>query len=290
MKGSSRGGLLVLVAVIALFLLSILPLVGNIHDIHFLGGRGIEFSGMPTAGGPPPESPGWQVIAVLVRIFAAAAVLAFLFELLFNRSFRRFFLFIALLVGTAVLASELLGLDQMPPNGITTPEPGELWERPQAGDSNSLSVQRESAMGPTQVVALALGLSVFVVIVGAALIAKCHKGQRSQPTDRASDVLEPIGQAAERIRAGEDARTVVLLCYQEMMHILSTAGKINAIYLTPREFEIRLRALGLSGDAIHELTAIFEIVRYAERANDGFAARALACLEAIQEAHTIDRT
>ena len=73
-----------------------------------------------------------------------------------------------------------------------------------------------------------------------------------------------------------------------MIRILSIKGKIDATFLTPREFEIRLRGLGMSGESITQLTGIFEIVRYAGRVDDSFAARALACLEAIQEAHTID--
>ena len=75
-----------------------------------------------------------------------------------------------------------------------------------------------------------------------------------------------------------------------MLRILSIKGKLDATFLTPREFEVRLRSLGMSGDSISQLTSIFEIVRYADRVDDLFAARALTCLEAIQEAHETDES
>ncbi len=144
------------------------------------------------------------------------------------------------------------------------------------GDSNLLYV------------ALAVALSSVLVGAGVVILVRWMRNRPEAADDGRDEILESITDAARRLRAGDDPYTVVLYCYQEMIRILSAMGKIDATYLTPREFERRLRGIGLSGEHTAQLTGIFEIVRYGGRVDDGFAARALACLEAIQEAHASD--
>ena len=289
-KPRTRAIQLALVAFTAILIVLILPLIGNIHDIEFLSGR--EFGPVSTAssGGMPPESPGWSIVTLLMRILFAVGAVVFVFQLITNRQFRRFYLVMILILGGALIASEFLGCDRQTPEEAITPDQETLTESPTEADLNLQPVEREVKASNAQYIILAVVLSSIIVIVGGILLLKWLKARPQAIDDGLNKIMDSITDAAHRLRAGEDPYTVVLFCYQEMIRILSTKGKIDVTYLTPREFELRLRGLGLSGDSIAQLTAIFEIVRYAGRVDDSFATRALACLDAIQEAHSTDES
>ena len=289
-KPRTRAIQLALVAFTAILIVLILPLIGNIHDIEFLSGR--EFGPVSTAssGGMPPESPGWSIVTLLMRILFAVGAVVFVFQLITNRQFRRFYLIMILILGGALIASEFLGCDRQTPEEVITPDQETLPESPTEADLNLQPVEREVKASTAQYIILAVVLSSIIVIVGGILLLKWLKARPQAIDNGLNKIMDSITDAAHRLRAGEDPYTVVLFCYQEMIRILSTKGKIDVTYLTPREFELRLRGLGLSGDSIAQLTAIFEIVRYAGRVDDSFATRALACLDAIQEAHSTDES
>ncbi len=277
-----------MIVLCALLVVLILPLIGNIHDIKFLTGREAEFSGTSSSGGMPPVSPGWSAFSMMLRVMFVLALIVLVYQMIVNRSFRRLYLVLMVIFFGFLIASDLLDWEQ---RDVEDPQPviqEDDWVQPIEQDSNVQPVERDVAASGAQIVILAIILSSAVVIAGSLALYKWLKSRPVAEDDGYNEILGSITHAARRLRAGEDPRTVVLFCYQEMIFILSTKGKIDATYLTPREFETRLRSLGLSGESIKELTAIFEIVRYAGRVDDGFAARALAALDAIQETYGTD--
>lgn len=287
-KPRTRAIQLALVAFTAILIALILPLIGNIHDIDFLPRR--DFGPVTTTltGGGPPESPGWMLVTLIVRILLAVAATVFVLQLIVSRESRRVYLFLILVLGSLLIAADFLGCDrQTPEEGVTWEQEG-LMTGPAEEDLNLQPIGREVEASNLQYIILAVVLSSMVVIVGGVFLQKWLKARPQAIDDGLNEILDSITDAANRLRLGEDPYTVVLFCYQEMMKILSTKGRIDATYLTPREFELRLRGVGLSGDSISQLTGIFEIVRYAGRVDDSFAARALTCLDAIQEAQPTD--
>jgi len=287
-KPRTRAIQFVLVAFTVILIVLILPLIGNIHNIDFLPGRDIEFGGTPMVGGMPPDSPGWALFTMLMRIFLAVAAVVFIFQLIVSKEARRVYLVLILVVIGVLIAVEFLGCDRQAPEEGATVELEDIWGVPAEADLNLQPVEREVEASNFLYIILAIVLSSIVVIVGGVFLLKLLKARPQAIDDGYNEIWDSITDAAHRIRAGEDPYTVVLFCYQEMLCILTAKGKIDATYLTPREFEFRLRGAGLAGDHIAQLTGIFEIVRYAGRVDDSFAARALACLDAIQEAHTTD--
>ena len=288
-KHRTRAIQLALVAFTAILIVLILPLIGSIHDIDFLSGRDLELGRMTFASGQEPETTTWMLVALIMRILLAVGVALLVIQLIVSREARRMYIVFILVLASVLMAIDFLGCgDRRISEESVTLEPEDLWERPAEEELNLQSVEREVRASNLQYIILAIILSSIIVIVGSIFLLKWLKA-RPQAIDEGLDkILDSITDAAHRLRAGEDPYTVVLFCYQEMIRILSTEGKIDATYLTPREFELRLRRVGLSGDSIAQLTGIFEIVRYGGRVDASFAARALACLDAIQEAHTID--
>jgi hypothetical protein len=286
-NASSRTLQLALVVSAVLLIGLILFLVGSIQSVPFEPGRDFTLSAAPEAGGQPPVAPGWAAFALAVRILFVAALTILTIQLLVSRQARRTYLILALIAGGLLLLTHFVGCNR------PMTEPQETIESQQ--DIQPLPVQSQPTQDEDQqpergmglYIILAITLSGAIVGIGGFIL---FRSLLSRPVSDAAqeEILDSISDAANRLRAGEDPRTVVLFCYQEMVRILSTRAKINATFLTPREFEGQLRRVGLSGEHTAQLTGIFEVVRYAGRVDDGFSARALACLEAIEEAYDID--
>lgn len=291
LKLSSRGALPAMCAVVILFVLLILPLIGNIHSIEFQPGRGLDFSGAPSAGGPPAESQGASTVRLIVLVLLRVAVFVFIFLLITDWRYRTYYIVSILFLFGVLLMVELMGLDEMPVTEVANPDSDERWERPIEEIQDIKPPEyRDVDSSAIQTIIVAIALASIAVVVGIVLLRKWLKRRPTEADDGHDEILESIADAARRLRAGEDAHTVVLFCYQEMIRILSTAGKIDATFLTPREFELRLRGLGMSDLSITDLTSLFEVVRYAGRVDSDFATRALACLDTIRGIHAYDES
>jgi hypothetical protein len=76
-------------------------------------------------------------------------------------------------------------------------------------------------------------------------------------------LMEQIERARRNIYAGMDLDEVILRCYSEMGLIIQREGGIERqAFTTPSEFESELCSAGLPRQPIHELTHLFESVRY----------------------------
>jgi len=76
-------------------------------------------------------------------------------------------------------------------------------------------------------------------------------------------LTEQIEKARQSILAGMDLDEVILRCYSEMGLILQQERGIERqFFTTPTEFEYELYFAGLPRPPIHELTHLFERVRY----------------------------
>jgi len=87
---------------------------------------------------------------------------------------------------------------------------------------------------------------------------------------------------AQRIRDGEPLHGEVIRCYREMDRLLSKRRRLKPTYLTPREFANALDDLGIRSEHIEQLTHLFELVRYGNRADESLAQQALTCLDRLR--------
>ena len=147
----------------------------------------------------------------------------------------------------------------------------------------------EEAPGLQTALLIALGISALVV--GGAIrlwiiLVPLRRRRRTRSDgDELGELMESVDAAATRICAGDDPRTVVLLCYKEMVEILSRRGRIVHHHLTPREFADVLLDVGMAGPFVSQLTEVFELVRYGNRTGRSLADRAITLLEGIQATH-----
>jgi len=231
------------------------------------------------------------MVRLIVLVLLRVAVVVFIFLFITDWRYRTFYIVAVLFLFGILLMVEFMGLDEMTAPEIANPDSDERWERTiEETQDIKPPDDRDVESSALQYIVVAILLASIVVVVGIVLLRKWLKGRPLEPDDGHDEILVSVTDAARRLRAGEDARTVVLFCYQEMTHILSTAGQIDATYLTPREFELRLRRLGMSGASVTDLTSLFEVVRYAGRIDDDFGARALACLDTLRHVHAHDES
>jgi hypothetical protein len=89
--------------------------------------------------------------------------------------------------------------------------------------------------------------------------------------------------ALDSIQAGGDLKNTVIRCYSEMSRVVKEQrGVARSESMTPSEFESRLTALGLPGDAVHQLTLVFQDVRYGNhQPGEREERQAIMCLSAI---------
>jgi hypothetical protein len=104
---------------------------------------------------------------------------------------------------------------------------------------------------------------------------------------RSNAGLSPIELEAEKARqellAGRDLKDVVLRCYQQMsLNLQEEEGITREVFMTTGEFESILAARGFPFAPVHQLTRLFEYVRYGRwQPNKDDELQALECLTAI---------
>ena len=92
-------------------------------------------------------------------------------------------------------------------------------------------------------------------------------------------------KARQALLAGDDLKDVILQCYQRMgLALQQEQALARRVYMTTGEFERLLAAQGVPRDPVHQLTQLFEAVRYGHwQPNPGDEQRALRSLDAILE-------
>ena len=133
-----------------------------------------------------------------------------------------------------------------------------------------------------------LQVALAVVSLGAAvglfIAALRWRAQHPKRGPAPPDLTGVVEAALEELRWGHDAVGVVERCYRDMMRAYAEASRVDPAALTPREFARTLAEAGLGGDALDELTTLFELVHYGGRPDEGFAPRALGCMVKLQGA------
>jgi hypothetical protein len=133
----------------------------------------------------------------------------------------------------------------------------------------------------------------FVAIVLALLIATALVAvvwylwlRKRRPAGALEQLAQEAQEALDALLAGEDLRDAVMRCYFEMSRVLwLQRGLIRQEAMTPREFEVSLREVGLPDRAIRQLTRLFEGVRYgAKEPGPAEARQAVDCLTTIVQA------
>ena len=122
-----------------------------------------------------------------------------------------------------------------------------------------------------------IGLLILTVLVAIKVFTPVRQAQP----------LELLGLEAEKARraliSGVDMKDVIVNCYHQMsLAVQQQHGIEREDFMTTGEFETVLRAAGVPHEPIHQLTRLFEAVRYGHWQPDAAdEQQAIHCLEAI---------
>jgi hypothetical protein len=104
---------------------------------------------------------------------------------------------------------------------------------------------------------------------------------------RRATTIDLVGLEAEKawqeLKTGLGLKDVIIKCYRQMsLALAEEQGLERQDFMTTREFENLLEAAGVPHDPIHQLTQLFEAVRYGHwQSNPIDEQKAIHCLEAI---------
>jgi len=138
-----------------------------------------------------------------------------------------------------------------------------------------------SPLGPTPVLLfwlVGIGLLVSGILLGIWIFV---------PSSRQETTIDLVGLEAENalqsLKTGLGLKDVIVKCYRQMSLALEKEQGIERKdSMTTREFENLLEAAGVPHDPIHQLTQLFEAVRYGNwQPNPMDERKAIHCLEAI---------
>ena len=77
------------------------------------------------------------------------------------------------------------------------------------------------------------------------------------------NIAQEAQNAIDAIQAGGDLRDVIQRCYLEMSRVIAENRNLQRGQdMTPHEFEVFLQGRGLPYEAVHQITSLFEAVRY----------------------------
>ncbi len=115
----------------------------------------------------------------------------------------------------------------------------------------------------TTVAVIAIAFAITLILTGFFFLM----WRRSRAQLRLKEPLQKVereAQAAlEAIISGRDLREAILRCYLQMVETIREYRGFNREQdMTPREFELFLQKHGLPRDPVHQLTWLFEEVRY----------------------------
>ncbi len=109
-----------------------------------------------------------------------------------------------------------------------------------------------------------------VILAGVlAVLWMAFSGRYKRPISISDEISLEVQTALDELEAGGDFPDVVIRCYARMSQVLQEArGLAREESMTPHEFETSLIQYGFPDAAVHNLTRLFEEVRYGSLMTD----------------------
>lgn len=224
-------------------------------------------------GTPDVGMPVNQLVVVVLLVAAAIGLAIALYRIIRGTNWKELFsTFLATFMITMLfLAFMALIFSSLPKSDVPlAPEPIPIP-----------TPLRTSPLGPVPPYVL------WIVGIGLVLVAALLGAWIFNPKRRPA----PAGweleaeNARQALLAGDDMKNVILRCYQQMSRALEKEQQIErAVFMTTGEFERLLTEEGVPQQPVHQLTQLFDAVRYGHwEPKPGDEHKALACLDAILE-------
>jgi hypothetical protein len=227
---------------------------------------------------PAPEEPPFPVISInkfvviLVILMFTGAVLYWTYQLLRGATWKSVSESLrSILIAGAILLGFFFLIMLIPRSSINVPA-----ELPLPTPEPVVT----SPLGSVPIPLLwlvGIGLFGISVLVGVWILTSSHP---VEPIDLVGLEAEKAWRA---LSTGSDMKDVIITCYREMsLALKKERGIEREAFMTTGEFETSLEAAGIPHEPIHQLTRLFDAVRYGDwQPSPAEKQKAIQCLEAI---------
>jgi hypothetical protein len=210
-----------------------------------------------------------DLVSTLFRGFFIIALIITGLGLLLSRETRRLVLassMTALVLFGGIILIYYLKTGSAPPRGhMDDSEAYETGEDGLLGPEVEEFAQLPGTPEVSNLLSFGIGILLLSLlgIGGYLLYHRLIRNRRPRPLE---DVRKAAEKALKQTGAGEGLRNTVIRCYAEMISVLHEKRGIDRrASMTPREFETRLLSAGFPGEAVDQLTWLFERVRYGSK-------------------------
>ncbi|HLO34363.1 MAG TPA: DUF4129 domain-containing protein [Anaerolineales bacterium] len=158
---------------------------------------------------------------------------------------------------------------------------------PKTQNSLSMELPSPTPMSPVRTPLGPVPTLLFWLVGIALLVSSILLGIWIFAPSRRETTIDLVGLEAEKARqalmTGLDLKDVIIKCYRQMsLAVEKEQGIERKDFMTTREFESLLEATGMPHAPIHQLTQLFEAVRYGNwQPNPMDEQKAIHCLQAI---------
>jgi hypothetical protein len=276
--------------IIGIAVLALLLIATSLSQIHFAPGTPLPFKQMePELYGAATDDQLTRIMLAILRVVMIAfwvLIPITIILLILSKEARKRFLQYMMIVLPVII---LLFFYSERPAGQ------QVAQTPEIGFSATLSLNTELTPAPpmpdfqppapwvTTVTTLVLAAAITAIVLVTALVIWRRSRKQSQPMAR---VRREAQAALDAIQAGGDLRDVIIRCYFQMVQAVGEYRNIRRSEdMTPHEFERILSSRGVPASPVHDLTQVFEQVRYgAYRPGRQDERTAVASLSAIVSA------
>lgn len=227
---------------------------------------------------PPVEAEPFEsfsvnkFIIVYILLLVAGSMLYMMYKLLRGAEWKNLAAFTWPVVLTGLIIGGFALLSMLFKSGSSTAE------MPVVPNPEPLVTSPLGSAPPLLLWLVGMGLLVTGILIGIWIFGS----RASQAT-----ITDILGLEAERarqeLRTGLGLKDVIIKCYRQMsLALQKEQGIEREDFMTTREFEDLLGAAGVPHDPVHQLTQLFEAVRYGHwQTNPIDEQKAIHCLEAI---------
>lgn len=256
---------IILLAVVAL----IFVLATSVSSVRLLDGAPFSLPMMsrptPTTGGLP----GADLIMIVMRIALALAIIALPFYIILSiltkegrkRLIRNIITIAILMTMVYVLRNIATNVDD------TLLSNGMRLDTPALGGASEPKPLPDFTANPSNEMVLAVTAAISLILVGMVAAMIWVIASRRQPPASDMQALADEAQLAiNTIQSGGRLEDAITHCYREMCNVLQKERGIErSVAMTPSEFEQVLQGKGMPKQAVHQLTHLFEDIRYGSK-------------------------
>ena len=276
-----------LISILALVALTVLSF--SLKSVKFDEAQPVGWGEASSSFGGGAFSGGSSLFGVSldmqIGLFVSLFLIVGLVSLLISAEARKRFLRMAL--NLAAMYWALTYAIKKYPEMLSALNPDSFSEIPPLASGEEVVIPSAVFTPPEQTPLLSYIISVLILLIMAFSFWYLYQVWKKMNPSRPNGALDEIARIARAtlkdLSAGGNSADVITNCYVRMSDVVADKKNIyRGLSMTPAEFAINLERSGLPGDAVRNLTRLFESVRYGgNKVGPKETNEAVACLTTI---------